>query len=55
MPPEFEQILRENVRPLTVRKHEIIQPIGTVTDYLYFVEKGLFRLFVDRHGAPATL
>jgi hypothetical protein len=44
MPLELEQTLRENVHPLTVCKHDIFQPIGTITDYLYFVEKGLFRL-----------
>jgi hypothetical protein len=32
MPLELEQILRENVRPLPVRKHDIIQPVGTITD-----------------------
>jgi hypothetical protein len=55
MPLELEQILRENVHSLPVRKHDIIQPVGTVTDNIYFVEKGLFRLFVDRQGTPATL
>jgi Cyclic nucleotide-binding domain len=55
MPFELEQILRENVRPLTVRKHDIIASYGTVTDNLYFVQKGLFRLFVDKQGTLATL
>jgi CRP-like cAMP-binding protein len=55
MPLELEQIFRENVRPLTVLKHDIIQSVGTLTDYLYFVEKGLFRLFVDWNSTPATL
>jgi CRP-like cAMP-binding protein len=55
MPLELEQILRENVQPLTVRKHDIVQPIGAVNDYLYFVEKGLFHLFDDRDGKQVTL
>jgi CRP-like cAMP-binding protein len=55
MPFDLEQILRENVKPLAVRKHDIIQPIGTVTDYLYFVEKGLFHLFVEKGGKRVTL
>jgi hypothetical protein len=55
MPLELEQILRENVQPLTVRKHDIIQPIGTITDYLYFVEKGLFHLFLEKDGEQVTL
>jgi hypothetical protein len=55
MPAELEQILRENVHPLTVRKNEIIQPEENDNDCLYFVEKGLFRLFMDKHGIPATL
>ena len=48
MPLELEQILRENVLPLPVRKHDIVQPAGTITDQLYFVEKGLFHLYVNR-------
>jgi CRP-like cAMP-binding protein len=55
MPLELEQILRENVQPLPVRKHDIVQPMGTVTDYLYFVEKGLFHLFDDKDGKQVTL
>lgn len=55
MPIELEQILRENVQPLTVRKHDIIQPVGTLTDYLYFVEKGLFHLFLKKDGKQVTL
>ena len=50
MPLELEQILRANVKPLTVRKHNIIQPTATITDHLYFVEKGLFHLFLDRES-----
>ena len=56
MPLELEEILRENVQALTVRKHDIIQPTGTVTDCLYFVEKGLFHLYVKRwDGKQHTL
>jgi CRP-like cAMP-binding protein len=55
MPLELEQILRENVRPLPVRKGDIIQPIGTLSDYLYFVEKGLFHLFLEKDGKQVTL
>jgi len=55
MPLELEQILRENFQPLTVRKHDIIQPVGTVSDYLYFVEKGLFHLFLEKDGKQVTL
>jgi hypothetical protein len=55
MPLELEQILRENVQPLTVRKHDIIQPVGTVSDYLYFVEKGLFHIFLEKDGKQLTL
>lgn len=52
---ELEQTLRENVRHLLVRKHDIIQPAGTINDYLYFVEKGLFHLFGERAGRQITL
>jgi hypothetical protein len=55
MPLELEQILRENVLPLPVRKHDIIQPIGTITDYLYFIEKGLFHFFLEENGEQVTL
>jgi signal-transduction protein with cAMP-binding, CBS, and nucleotidyltransferase domain len=55
MPLELEQILRDNVQPLAVRKHDIIQPIGTLSDYLYFVEKGLFHLFLEKDGKQVTL
>ncbi len=55
MPLELEQIIRETVKPLAVRKHEVIQPIGTVTDYIYFVEKGLFHVFDEKDGKQVTL
>ncbi len=55
MPLELEQILRENVHPLTVRKHDLIQPIGTVSDYLYFVEKGLFHIFLEKDEIKVSL
>jgi CRP-like cAMP-binding protein len=55
MPLELEQILRKNVQPLTVRKHDIIQPVGTLSDYLYFVEKGLFHIFLEKDGKQVTL
>jgi hypothetical protein len=55
MPLELEKILRENVQPLTVRKGDVIQPIGTITDNLYFVEKGLFHLFLEKNGEQVTL
>jgi hypothetical protein len=48
MPLELEQILRKNVQPLTVRKHDIIQPVGTLTDYLYFVEKRLIHIILEK-------
>jgi hypothetical protein len=55
MPLELEQILRENVKPLPVRKHDIIQPVETLSDYLYFVEKGLFHIFLEKDGKQVTL
>jgi CRP/FNR family transcriptional regulator, anaerobic regulatory protein len=55
MTPELEQTLRENVHPLIVRKHDIIQPVGTVADQLYFVEKGLIHLYLDSKGKQVTL
>jgi hypothetical protein len=55
MPLELEQTLRENVYPIAVRKHEIIQPKGALTDNLYFVEKGLFHLFLEKSGKQITL
>jgi signal-transduction protein with cAMP-binding, CBS, and nucleotidyltransferase domain len=55
MPPALEQILRENIHPLPVRKHDIIQPYGTITDNLYFIEKGLFHLFIEKDGRQITL
>src|SRR5580658_5073614 len=55
MPFELEQILRENVHPLAVRKHDLIQPIGTVSDYLYFVEKGLFHIFLEKDKNKVSL
>jgi CRP-like cAMP-binding protein len=55
MPIELEQILREKVHPLPVRKHDIIQPLGTISDYLYFVEKGLFHIFGEKDGKQITL
>jgi CRP-like cAMP-binding protein len=48
MPIELEQTLRENVRPMEVRKGEIIQLEETLTDNLYFIEKGLIRFFITR-------
>ena len=48
MPIELEQTLRSNFQPMEVRKGEIIQQEDTLTDKLYFVEKGLIRLFVTR-------
>src|SRR5579863_10480963 len=50
MPSEMETMLRENVFPLAIRKDEILQPVGTIKDNLYFVEKGLLHLFVLRQG-----
>jgi CRP-like cAMP-binding protein len=55
MPPALEEILRENIHPLPVRKHDIIQPYGTITDNLYFIEKGLFHLFIEKDGRQITL
>ena len=55
MPPALEQTLLESIHPLTVRKHDIIQPFGTFTDNLYFVEKGLFHLYVEKDGMKITL
>ena len=55
MPFELEQILRENFQSLAVRKHDIIQPVGTLSDYLYFVEKGLFHIFLEKDGKQVTL
>jgi len=55
MPFDLEQILRENVHPLTVRKHDLIQPIGTISDYLYFIEKGLFHIFLEKDENKVSL
>jgi len=55
MPIELERTLRENVQPLAVRKHDIIQLVGTSSDYLYFIEKGLFHIFGDKDGQKITL
>jgi len=54
MPTELEQTYRENVRCMTVRKHQIIQQPGVITDAIYFIEKGLFRLYYDRNGKTFT-
>jgi hypothetical protein len=54
MPIELEQILRANIHPTTVRKHEMIQPVGTVSDHIYFIEKGLFRMFYPWDGKQNT-
>jgi hypothetical protein len=54
MPLELEQTLRENVYSSTVRKHEVIQPIGTLTDNICFIEKGLFHLYAEKKGTQVT-
>ncbi|GGB23819.1 Crp/Fnr family transcriptional regulator [Puia dinghuensis] len=54
MPLELETTLRENVHPMVIRKHEVFQPIGTVTDDFYFVEKGLLRIFILEKGEQVT-
>jgi CRP-like cAMP-binding protein len=51
MPLELELILRENVQPFNVGKGDVIQQIGTISDYLYFVEKAYFTSFWKRKGA----
>jgi len=48
MPPVLETALRENVYPVQCKKNDIIQEYGTITDNLYFIEKGLFRYFMPR-------
>jgi len=55
MPPALETALRENVYPLQCKKGEIIQQYGTVTDNLYFVEKGAFQYFMLRGKSKITL
>ncbi len=55
MPVALEQIFRQNVHPLPVLKHDIIQPIGTIPNKLYFVEKGLFHLFKEKDGKQITM
>jgi hypothetical protein len=55
MPAALMQALREGVNQITVRKHECIQPVGTVSDCLYFVEKGLLHRYVERAGKRITL
>ena len=54
MPTELEQAYRNNVRCMTVRQHQIIQQPGAITDCIYFIEKGLFRLYDDRGGKRLT-
>jgi hypothetical protein len=55
MPLELEQTLRKNVRPLTVRKHDIIQPVGTISDHLCVVEKHLVKTANPMQGIMNTV
>src|SRR6186713_1954818 len=45
MPIELERKYRENVKLLEVRKSDILQKIGTISDHIYFIEKGVIRGF----------
>jgi hypothetical protein len=54
MPFEMETIIRESVYPISVRKHEIIQSPDSVNDNLYFVEKGLFHLYLPCKSRKTT-
>jgi CRP/FNR family transcriptional regulator, anaerobic regulatory protein len=55
MPIELEEILRSKVHRLAVRQYDIIQEPGAITDKLYFVEKGLFRMYDSPKGKKDTL
>lgn len=54
MPAGLEQAYRDNVERMTVCKNQIIQHPGAVTDAIYFIEKGAYRLYEDREGNNFT-
>jgi hypothetical protein len=54
MPSDLEQTLRENVYPTTDRKHDVLQPTGTLTDNICFIEKGLFHIYAQKNGSQVT-
>ena len=45
MPIALEQILRENIYPVEIHKHQVIQEPAAICDYIYFVEKDLLRYY----------
>ena len=56
MPKELENTIREKVYPISFSKGDIIQEAGAVSDKVYFVEKGLLRLYLlNEHGKQITL
>lgn len=56
MPKELENALLEKVYPISFCKGDIIQEAGTVSDKVYFVERGLLRLYLlNEHGKEITL
>src|SRR5258707_3809909 len=52
---ELENILRQNAKPIHVRKHDILKSPSQIDDNLYFVEKGLLRLYSQDKDRLETL
>ena len=55
MAPELELYLRENVKPVIVRKNDIIQKKGAFCDHIYFIERGLVRGFSNEGRSQRTV
>ncbi len=55
MAPELELYLRENVKPVTFKKNDIIQQEGTLCDHIYFLERGLIRGFLNVGPRQVTI
>lgn len=55
MAPELEEILRENFKPMTLEKGEILQQPATLNDKLYFIEKGLLHMYLPKGKRKITL
>jgi CRP-like cAMP-binding protein len=55
MPAEMKKLLEDKVQRVVVKKGDIVREANRVADHSYFIEKGLFRLFVDKAGRRLTV
>jgi CRP-like cAMP-binding protein len=54
MTPGLEQVLLENFKPMPLKKGEVLQEPDTLTNYIYFIEKGLLHFYLPEKGGKLT-